>query len=680
MGWRGLRADNKKLFLKGRGMEREVTCVMSGPFAKFMDECTGLVKAALEREGIQGEDVRLVVPGDPSLGELSFSTFALAKKLRADPKTIASKIATSAREGSKRLIGRIEAAGAGYVNFYVEPGTFAEELIRAVGAEGAGFGSSEGDGERVIVEHTSVNPIHPIHIGGARNAVIGDCISRILKAAGKDVRRHFYIDDVGLQVSQAAYGLSMLGGEAAVKGTLKVNGKGKGDHFIGFVYASTSCAMNIRALKGEIERLKAEGKDEEARGKIAELDDWVAVSAELREKDADTFDRILDGVNSSEDPEGEVADLLKRYESKDPAAVSLIRGLCEAALEGFRETLGRVGIGFDSWDWESETASWNGGAKGVVERLSGTGFTRLEDGTVVLDCEAVVERFGLREKYGIRTEVPPLTLMRSDGTTLYTTRDIAYTLWKFGRAERVINVISIEQKLPQLQLKIALHALGMGSDAERLMHYSYELVHLPGYKMSGRRGRYVTFDEVLDEAVQRAYREVTARSPHLSEEERRRISEVVGIGAVRYALAAVAPQKPITFTWDRVINFEQNSAPFIQYAHARACNILVKAGHGWKEGIADYSALASKYERELVVLLSKFPEVVGDAARNLRPEEVAEYANELASKFNLFYDNMPVLKAEGEGVRNARLHLVESTRIVLSNALALLGVKAPERM
>ncbi|MEJ5293515.1 MAG: arginine--tRNA ligase [Candidatus Methanosuratincola sp.] len=661
-------------------MEREVTCVMSGPFAKFMDECTGLVKAALEREGIQGEDVRLVVPGDPSLGELSFSTFALAKKLRADPKTIASKIATSAREGSKRLIGRIEAAGAGYVNFYVEPGTFAEELIRAVGAEGAGFGSSEGDGERVIVEHTSVNPIHPIHIGGARNAVIGDCISRILKAAGKDVRRHFYIDDVGLQVSQAAYGLSMLGGEAAVKGTLKVNGKGKGDHFIGFVYASTSCAMNIRALKGEIERLKAEGKDEEARGKIAELDDWVAVSAELREKDADTFDRILDGVNSSEDPEGEVADLLKRYESKDPAAVSLIRGLCEAALEGFRETLGRVGIGFDSWDWESETASWNGGAKGVVERLSGTGFTRLEDGTVVLDCEAVVERFGLREKYGIRTEVPPLTLMRSDGTTLYTTRDIAYTLWKFGRAERVINVISIEQKLPQLQLKIALHALGMGSDAERLMHYSYELVHLPGYKMSGRRGRYVTFDEVLDEAVQRAYREVTARSPHLSEEERRRISEVVGIGAVRYALAAVAPQKPITFTWDRVINFEQNSAPFIQYAHARACNILVKAGHGWKEGIADYSALASKYERELVVLLSKFPEVVGDAARNLRPEEVAEYANELASKFNLFYDNMPVLKAEGEGVRNARLHLVDSTRIVLSNALALLGVKAPERM
>jgi len=649
---------------------------MSGPFAEFRDECTRLVKAALEREGMPAEDVRLATPSDPSLGELSFSTFALAKKVRGDPRAIASRIAAAAHGGAWRLVGKVEAAGAGYVNFYIEPKAFAEELIRSVSTEGSGYGTSRGDGEKVLVEHTSVNPIHPIHIGGARNAVIGDCLSRVLKAAGKDVRRHFYIDDVGLQVSQAAYGLSMLGGEEAVRSAAK----GKRDHFIGFVYASTSCAMNIRALKGEIERLKAEGKDEEARLKIRELDDWVSVSAELREKDSETFDRILGGVNASADPEGEVAELLKRYESKDPAAVSLIRGLCDAALEGFRETLGRVGIVFDSWDWESETASWNGGAKEVVERLSRTGFTKLEDGTVVLDCEAVVERFGLREKYGIKTEVPPLTLMRSDGTTLYTTRDIAYTLWKFGRADRVINVISIEQKLPQLQLKIALHALGMGDDAERLMHYSYELVHLPGYKMSGRRGRYVTFDEVLEEAVQRAYREVTERSPHLSEEERRRISEVVGIGAVRYALAAVAPQKPITFTWDRVINFEQNSAPFIQYAHARACNILVKAGEGWRGAAVDYSALCSKHERELVIMLSKFPEVVEEAARSLRPEEIAEYANELASKFNLFYDNVPVLKAEGEGAKNARLRLVDSTRIVLSNALALLGVKAPERM
>jgi arginyl-tRNA synthetase len=277
--------------------------------------------------------------------------------------------------------------------------------------------------------------------------------------------------------------------------------------------------------------------------------------------------------------------------------------------------------------------------------------------------------------------VPQLTLRRSDGTTLYTTRDVAYTLWKFEKADRVINVISIEQKLPQLQLKLALYALGKGEMAERLTHFCYELVHLPGYKMSGRRGRYVTFDEVLDEAVERAYREVSVKSPHLSEEERRGISELVGVGSVRYALIAVAPNKPITFTWESVLNFEQNSAPFIQYSHARACNILLKTESGWRKGRApDYSALSSKYERELIIQIGSFPETVEEAARNLRPERIAEYANDIASKFNLFYDNVPVLKTKQEGLRRARLRLVEATKTALANVLSLIGIEAPSRM
>ncbi|MEM3532025.1 MAG: arginine--tRNA ligase, partial [Candidatus Methanomethyliaceae archaeon] len=276
--------------------------------------------------------------------------------------------------------------------------------------------------------------------------------------------------------------------------------------------------------------------------------------------------------------------------------------------------------------------------------------------------------------------VPPLTLKRSDGTTLYTTRDIAYTMWKFDRAEKVINVISLEQKLPQLQLKLALYALNLGGLAENLVHFSYELVHLPGKKMSGRRGRYVTFDEVMDEAVERAYEEVSKRSPHLSEEERRKISELVGVGAVRYALVAVAPNKPITFTWERVLNFEQNSAPFIQYAHARASNILAKAGQVLGQSWTDYAGLSTKYERELVVKLSMLPEIVNEAAENLRPELIAEYANDLSSAFNLFYDNVPVLKTEEVGLREARLRLVEGVKTVLSNALYLMGIRAPTRM
>ena len=643
------------------------------PFMAFREECSALLERALAGEGISTspEERRLVMPSDPALGDMSYSTFNLAKKARSDPRSIASKLATRANSLSRRLVEKVEAAGGGYVNFYIDAARFAGATLSLVMESGKDYGVAKSSGERVMVEHTSVNPIHPIHIGGARNAIIGDCLSRIMKAAGKEVLRHYYIDDVGLQVAQASYGFSKLG-------NIPVNGKS--DQFIGFIYATTSCAMNIKTLRAEIENLKKEGKDDQTLGKMKEIDDWVSAAKDLKEKNGVVFDRVFDAIFGMEDPGSEIAMLLQKYEGQDPDAVALIRKLCELAIAGFKETLGRVGVEFDSWDWESELASWSGGAFQVVDMLSKTDFTRVEEGTTILDTEEVACKYGLKDKYGIKQEIPPLTLKRSDGTTLYTTRDIAYTLWKFERAESVINVISIEQKLPQLQLKLALYALGRSDLAERLTHFSYELVHLPGFKMSGRRGRYIAFDDVLDEAVERAYKEVSEKSPNLSDEEKRGISELVGIGAVRFALISVASHKPITFTWDRVLNFEQNSAPFIQYSHARASNILAKVGGGSRSQKAAYDALTSKYEKALMVRLGTFPDRVQEAAQNLRPEEIAECANDLASAFNLFYDNIPVLKTEDLDVREARLRLVEGTKIVLANALAMLGIVAPSRM
>ncbi|MGC8937184.1 MAG: arginine--tRNA ligase, partial [Candidatus Methanomethylicaceae archaeon] len=647
--------------------------VVKRPFTAFKEECRGLVIGALNEEGVEfaEEDVKLAVPSVPEYGNLSFSTFSVAKKNGRNPKDLAESLASRIASYEKVLVEKVESAGAGYVNFFVDYPKFAEVTLEAIHRLGEDFGRLGEKDEKVIVEHTSVNPIHPIHVGGARNAVIGDTLARLLRAAGYEVSRHFYIDDVGLQVAQASYGYSKLKG---------IPVSGKSDHFIGLIYAATSCAMSIRALREEVERLKREGKDEKVREKLAELDEWVGVASELRAKNEAVFDAIYQGVSESKDPREEIAELLRRYERKDEEAVRLIRGVSELALAGFRETLSRADIEFDSWDWESELTSWNGGADTVVEWLLRSGFCRVEEGTAILDCEEVAKRYGLKERYGIKGEVPPLTLKRSDGTTLYTTRDIVYTLWKFDRAERVINVISLEQKLPQLQLKLALYALNLGGLAENLIHFSYELVHLPGKKMSGRRGRYVTFDEVMDEAVERAYQEVSKRSPHLSEEDKRRISEIVGVGAVRYALLAVAPNKPITFTWERVLNFEQNSAPFIQYAHARASNILARADSVVHEKGVDYAGLSSRYERELVVRLSMLPEVVEGAAEGLRPEMVAEYANELSAAFNLFYDNVPVLKTEDERLRGARLRLVEGVRVALANSLNLMGIKAPTRM
>jgi arginyl-tRNA synthetase len=268
--------------------------------------------------------------------------------------------------------------------------------------------------------------------------------------------------------------------------------------------------------------------------------------------------------------------------------------------------------------------------------------------------------------------------VRADGTTLYTTRDIAYTLWKFEKADKIVNVIGMEQSLAQLQLKIALYALGYEKYADNFVHFAYNLVTLPGYKMSSRRGRYVTFDEVIDEAVKRAFEEVSKRSPHLSEEEKQKIADFVGIGAVRYALVDVDSSKPVVFTWDRVLNFETNSAPYVQYTHARAYSILRKADREPEKPA--YELLKEKLEHELVLTTASFPDAFVEATEFLKPNLIADFANSLADKFNTFYNALPVIKAEPQELSDARIALTDAVRIVLRNALKLIGIVAPEKM
>jgi arginyl-tRNA synthetase len=296
------------------------------------------------------------------------------------------------------------------------------------------------------------------------------------------------------------------------------------------------------------------------------------------------------------------------------------------------------------------------------------------------DADKVARDLNLKQAFDVREdyEIPSLTLVRADGTTLYTTRDIPYSIWKFQKAERVINVIGMEQRLAQLQLKLALCALGHFDYAKNLTHFAYNLVRLPGFRMESRKGRYITLDKVMDEAIRRAYEEVSKRSPRLSEEEKRKISNFVGIGALKYALVEVDPNKPVVFTWDRVLDFEKNSAPYIQYSHARAGSIMRKAAREPKS--ADYALLKERLEHDIILMLARFPEVFIEAADNLKPNLIADFANALADKFNTFYNAHSVLKAKPPQLSDARLALVEATKIVLSNALNLLGIEAPERM
>ena len=647
--------------------------ISENPLAELKKECEILLKEALKKLQIEKSLIKQFTFEKPPVwdfGQLATSIcFELTKQTAEKPLTLAQRLVQAMEKFS--IVKEATAAGAGYINFHANFEQFSALTIESVRQLDADYGLVKAEKPlKVIVEHTSVNPLHPIHIGQARNPILGDAVARMLSARGHTVFRHYYVDDVGRQTAVIAYGYEKLG---------KPKPTEKPDHFIGKIYTITSCLVEINRLKRELEMAKMVSAEEEILKINRELDDWMSIAFELKQKHPELFETLLQKIGEDLDPEKRINELNKAYEAGEEKAKKLIREVSQFCLEGFKETLSRAGVFYDSWDWESDLV-WSGLVAEVLQKLKQTPYVSVLGGVLEFEAEKVVGDFDLREKLGLRKDyaVPSLTLVRADGTTLYTTRDIAYTVWKFGKAEKCINVIGMEQSLAQLQLKIALYALGYGRHAENLTHFAYNLVTLPGYKMSSRRGRYITLDEVLDEAVKRAYEEVYKRSPQLPEHEKQKVAEIVGIGAVRYALVEVDPAKPVEFNWDRVLNFEKNSAPYIQYSHARACSILLKAAR--KPEKPAYNLLKEKLEQELVFALAEFPNTFIEATETLKPNLIAEYANALADKFNTFYNAFSVIKAEPPELSDARLALVDAIRIVLKNALNLIGITAPERM
>ncbi len=644
------------------------------PYELFRQECQITLSKALAKSLPNQESCPITLKKTPNIdfGQLSTSLcFELAKKLKMKPMDVAQQVAAEVDKSRFELIEKVEPAGAGYINFYVNFSKFAALTLGSIKEFNSNYGFVKTeDPKKIIVEHTSVNPLHPIHIGQARNPTLGDTLARILQFRGHEVSRHYYIDDVGRQSSVVAYGYAKLG---------KPKPTEKPDLFVGKIYTVTSCIVEINRLKRNKQRaIEAQNADDLVKVN-GELGEWVGIAAELQEKYPVLFEVLAQKIGEDENPEEEISRLNRSYEDGQPAAKELIREVSDLCLDGFRQTMQRVGVTYDSWDWESDFV-WTPQVDEVMRKLQATPFIINEKGVQQFDANQAAVALDLKTKLGLNksSEVPPLTLVRADGTTLYTTRDIAYTLWKFRHAEKVINVIGMEQSLAQMQLRLALYALGYSKEAENLVHFAYNLVTLPGYKMSSRRGHYITFDEVLDEAVSRAYEEVTKRSPLLTEEEKRNIANFVGLGAVRYALVDVDSGKTVMFTWERVLNFETNSAPYVQYTHARACSILRKAGRSPEN--PDYGLLSERLEKELIFNLAGFADMFIEATEYLKPNMVADYVNALADKFNTFYNAYPVLKADSEALVDARLALTKAIQIVMNNTLNLIGVTAPEKM
>ncbi|TKX78560.1 arginine--tRNA ligase, partial [Halorubrum sp. SD626R] len=284
-----------------------------------------------------------------------------------------------------------------------------------------------------------------------------------------------------------------------------------------------------------------------------------------------------------------------------------------------------------------------------------------------------------------------LVFLRSDDTSLYTTRDLAHHEWKFANYDRAVTVLGEDHKLQADQLDATLELLG--NDVDRLGHVIYSYVNLPEGKMSTRRGTGVMLDDLLDEAIDRAREAVESRmddrirDDDLTDADVERIAHQVGIGAVRYDIVSKQPAKAITFEWDDALDFEGQSAPFVQYVHARCCGILDEAE---AEGVAvpepgepldvDASALETDEARDLLREVARFPAAIESAAEDLEPHTIATFTREFADAYNAFYRECPVVTAESDDLRAARVALVAAARHTMANALDVLGVEAPESM
>lgn len=351
----------------------------------------------------------------------------------------------------------------------------------------------------------------------------------------------------------------------------------------------------------------------------------------------------------------QVNTLMQLVENGDPSAVKKFRREVSRCLDGFRVTMKDLNVVHDRFIWESDFIR-NGYTDRIVTKLRKLPQARDEE-TLALD----LEEFGFTNKYVIR---------RSDGTSVYAARDLAYHAWKAANFDRVIDVLGADHKLIAAQLQCTMKLLG--EKVPEIVHF--EFVSLPEGSMSTRAGKFVSADDLILEIRKRAFDEVTIRRPELDEEMRWLIAKSVGLAAIRYDIVKVTPEKSTVFDWKEALDFERQSGPYIQYAHARACSILEKAGT-----FTECYDLESEQEIALAKQIAKFPSVIEKIAAELHPHILATYSRELADTFNTFYHFEQVLKSEGK-IRNRRLTLVRAVQNTLKEALETLGIDAISTM
>jgi arginyl-tRNA synthetase len=519
------------------------------------------------------------------------------------------------------VFNRIEAT-RGYINIFFDTKQYVQRVLQAVSSAGADFGRGEPKRETVMVEYMQPNTHHSIHIGHLRNAVLGESLARLSEFAGYHTIRASYPGDIGLGVIRCMW-----------------------------------CYQKFHAHQ--------EPDDVLERGRwLAQLYTEANTLIEPRTDETDA-ERIC-----REQYETEIRELYRKWDAGDPGTRELWLRTRQWSLDELAEVLRQLEIPIDVFFFESEADE---PGKQIVEELIARGIAEDErpiNGPVIVRID---EKLHLAtERY--RTAV----ILRSDGTSLYLTKDLALAKIKFEKyhVDRSVYVVDVRQSLHFRQAFKILELWGF-PQAAKCFHLAYGMVTLPEGTMSSRRGNLVFYTDVVKEAVRRIREIIAEKNPSLTGDARENTAWQIGLGSLKYAMLSVDNTKDIIFTWEAALSFDGQAAPYIQYAHVRAASILANADAP-SSGILPAHELHPA-EMTLVDWIARFPAEVQRSAAEYKPLQMANYAYFLAKAFSDFYRECPVLQAEAD-VRATRLALVSAAKQTLANSLHLLGIQSPSAM
>lgn len=556
-------------------------------------------------------------------GDLTVVVFPLLKYLKQSPVNLGKELGTFILNNSAHVTGFNVIQG--FLNLTISSFYYLEFLNSCLDDDSYGFANSNKNSSLYLVEYSSPNTNKPLHLGHIRNILLGYSMSKILEATGKRVNKTQIINDRGIHICKSIVAWLKYGENKSPSESNE-----KGDFFVGKYYV-----LFDKIYKKEVEEL---------------------INSGLTKEEAEQNSSIL--IQAKE--------LLKKWEAGDKEVINIWKLMNGWVYKGFNKTYKDLGVDFDSLYYESDT--YLIGKEIIKYGLEKQIFYKKDDGSIWIDLSDQ----GLDEKL----------LLRSDGTSVYMTQDLgtAYKRYKDNpKMKGLIYTVGNEQDYHFNVLFKILKKLGF-EWAKNLSHLSYGMVDLPSGKMKSREGTVVDADELISEMINNASKlsNELGKLDGLSSNEKKVLNKTIGLGALKYYILKVDPKKRILFDPNDSIDFNGNTGPFIQYTYARIQSLLTKSNYK-KSKINNHIKINDK-EKQLLKLLTIFPEIIKSAANNLNPALIANYIYELVKNYNSYYQATTILKINDDELKSFRLTLSYKAGSIIRSSMKLLGINVPDKM